>query len=262
MVGFANITAREMLDHLFLTYGNITAVDLENNFEQMRKACDPQQPVETLFKQIQDFADFLEAGEVLTGHPQHINVGYDKIFVTGNFMSACRRWNEKDTADKTWSNFKVHFAAAHRQHKQIQGGSADNSGYHAANADVGQTEDQLAEAIIGALANLATATATERSIVTTLTEANSRLAKQLEYISNELKDIKALLKKERAYRKGKRTFNPSPDNYCWTHGYKVANSHTGLSCNYPKHGHKREPLRQTTWEAAKQTENDVQGRYL
>jgi hypothetical protein len=32
MVGFANITSREMLDHLFLTYGNITAVDLEKQF--------------------------------------------------------------------------------------------------------------------------------------------------------------------------------------------------------------------------------------
>jgi hypothetical protein len=28
MVGYANISAREMLDHLFETYGNITAVDL------------------------------------------------------------------------------------------------------------------------------------------------------------------------------------------------------------------------------------------
>jgi hypothetical protein len=36
MVGFANITAWEILDHLFMTYVNITAVDLENNFEQMR----------------------------------------------------------------------------------------------------------------------------------------------------------------------------------------------------------------------------------
>jgi hypothetical protein len=52
MVGFANITAREILDHLFMTYGNITAVDLENNFEQMRHAWDPQQPVESLVKQI------------------------------------------------------------------------------------------------------------------------------------------------------------------------------------------------------------------
>jgi hypothetical protein len=31
IAGFANITAREMLDHLFLTYGNITVVDLKTN---------------------------------------------------------------------------------------------------------------------------------------------------------------------------------------------------------------------------------------
>jgi hypothetical protein len=50
MVGYTNISARDMLDHLFETDGNITAVDLEINFEHMRRAWDPQQPVETLFK--------------------------------------------------------------------------------------------------------------------------------------------------------------------------------------------------------------------
>jgi hypothetical protein len=74
MVGYANISARGMLDHLFQTYGNITAVDLKINFEHMRRAWDPQQPVETLFKQIQDCADNSEAGGVLIGHPQQINV--------------------------------------------------------------------------------------------------------------------------------------------------------------------------------------------
>jgi hypothetical protein len=58
MVGFANISARDMLDHLFGTYGNITAVDLEVNFEHMRRAWNPQQPVESLFKKIQDCADY------------------------------------------------------------------------------------------------------------------------------------------------------------------------------------------------------------
>jgi hypothetical protein len=42
MVGYAKISARGMLDHLFETYGNITAVDLEINFENMRRAWDPQ----------------------------------------------------------------------------------------------------------------------------------------------------------------------------------------------------------------------------
>jgi hypothetical protein len=124
MVGYVNISPRDMLDHLFETYMNITAVDLEINFEHMRRAWDPQQPVESLFKQIQDCADYSEAGGVLIGHPQQINVGYAKIFATGHFISACRRWNEKATGKKTWTHFKSHFAAAHRQHKQMQGESA------------------------------------------------------------------------------------------------------------------------------------------
>jgi hypothetical protein len=136
ILGYANILARDMLDHLFGTYGNITAVDLEINFEHMRRAWDPQQPVESLFKQIQDFADYSEAGGSLIGHPQQINVGYAKIFATGHFMSACSWWNEKHTIEKTWTQFKSHFAVAHHQHKQMQGESAAIAGYHSANAAV------------------------------------------------------------------------------------------------------------------------------
>jgi hypothetical protein len=107
MVGFAKITAWEMLDHLFLTYGNITAMDLENNFEKMQRAWDPQQPVESLFKQIQDCAAYSEAGGVIIGHPQQINVGHAKIFSTGYFTSACRRWNENPTLRKLGHNSKL-----------------------------------------------------------------------------------------------------------------------------------------------------------
>jgi hypothetical protein len=110
-----------MLDHSFIAYGNTTAVDSQNNFEQMRKAWDPQQPVETLFKQIEDCAELSEAGGVSIVHPQQINVSHAKIFATYHFMSTCCRWNEKNATDKTWANFKAHFAAAHRQHKQMQG---------------------------------------------------------------------------------------------------------------------------------------------
>jgi hypothetical protein len=41
MVVYANISARDMLDHLFESYGNITSVNLEINFEHMRCAWDP-----------------------------------------------------------------------------------------------------------------------------------------------------------------------------------------------------------------------------
>jgi hypothetical protein len=229
-----------MLDHLLETYCNITAVDLEINFEHMRRAWDPQQPVESLFKQIQDCGDFSEAGDVLVGQPQQINVGYAQIFATGHFMSACRRWNEKHAIEKTWTQFKSHFAAAHCQRKQMQGESADTAGYHSANAAVSHNEDQMSEATIGALSNLATATAADRVVVAALTQANARLAKQLEDNSNELRELKALLKKERIENHDQRSFNPSPNNYCWTHGYKAGSTHTSLTCKLPKPSHKKE----------------------
>jgi hypothetical protein len=243
MVGDANISASNMLDHLFKTYGNITAVDLEINFEHMRRAWDPQQPVESLFKQIQDFADYSEAGGVLIGHPQEINIGYAKIFASGHFMSAFCRWNENQAIKKTWTQFKSHFAAAHRQHKQMQGESSATAGYHSANAAVTHNEDQMAEATIGALSYLATATAADRGVVAALTQVNARLVKQLEDSSNELRELKALIKKERTEKRVQRSFNPSSSNYCWTHGYKAGNTHTSLTCKLPRPGHKKEATR-------------------
>jgi hypothetical protein len=101
-------------------------------------------------------------------------------------MSACSRWNEKPAAGKTWTHFKYHFAAAHSQHKQMQVENAANAGYHLVNAVMTQNEDQMAEATIGALTNLATATAADRGVVAALTQANSRLVKQLKENASEL----------------------------------------------------------------------------
>jgi hypothetical protein len=53
----------------------------------------------------------------------------------------------------------------------------------------------MAEATIGSLANLSTATAADRGVVATLTVANACLAKQLEENSTELRELKDLLKK-------------------------------------------------------------------
>jgi hypothetical protein len=194
----------------------------------------------TLFKQIQDCADYSEAGVSSLVTRKISTLGTQKYLQQA---SACRRWNEKPTAEKTWTQFKSHFAAPHCQHKQMQGESAATAGYHSANATVTQNEDHMAEADIGALANLATATAAYRGVVAALTQANSRLAKQLEEISSELRELKALLNQERREKQGPRSLNPSASNYCWKHGYKVGLTHTSLTCNTPTHSHKTEATR-------------------
>jgi hypothetical protein len=198
-----------MLDHLFETYGSITAVDLEINFEHMRQAWDPQQPVEMLFKHIQDCAGYSEAVGVPIGPSQQINIGYANIIAAGHFMSACRRWNEKPATDKAWTHFKSHFAAAHRQHKQMQGETAASIGYHSASASITQNEEQRTVATIGALTNLATATTADRGVVAALTQANSRLVKQLKETASELRELRALFHQERHDKRGPRSFNTS-----------------------------------------------------
>jgi hypothetical protein len=137
-----------------------------------------------------------------------------KIFATGHFMSACRRWNEKLATEKTRTHFKSHLAAAHRQQKQMQGGTAAHDGFHSDNAAMTQNEDQMAEATIGALANLATATAADKGVVAALTQANSRLVKQLEEATSELRELKASFHQERREKRGPGSFNASASNYC------------------------------------------------
>jgi hypothetical protein len=94
---------------------------------------------------------------------------------------------------KNLTQFKSHFAAAHSQHKQMQGESAATAGNHSSNAAVTQNEDQMAEDTIGALSNLATTTAADRGVVAALTQTNPHLAKQLEDNYTELRELKALL---------------------------------------------------------------------
>jgi putative hemolysin len=104
-------------------------------------------------------------------------------------------------------------------------------------------EDQMAEATIGALANLATATAADRGVVAALTQSNSRLVKQLEETTSELRELKAMFHQERRDKRGQRSVNASASNYCCNHGYKVGKTHTSLTCNTRNPGHKAEATR-------------------
>jgi hypothetical protein len=69
-----------------------------------------------------------------------------------------------------------------------------------------------------------------------------------------LKEVNAFLKKERAERANsgkserppRRNFTPSSDNYLWSHGYKVAHTHTSQTCMYTKDGHHREATNTNT----------------
>jgi hypothetical protein len=201
-----------MLDHLLETYANINAVDLEITFENMRRAWDPKHPVDSLFNQTQDCADYSEAGGALICHPYQINAGYAKIFATGHFMSACRRWNEKHTIEKKLDPLQISLCSRLSSTEEDLGRIPCQGGLPLRKYDVSQNGDHMGESTIGALANLETAATAYRGVVAALTQANARLAKHLEENSNKLRELKALLNQELSAKRGQRSFNPSYTN--------------------------------------------------
>jgi flagellar biosynthesis/type III secretory pathway protein FliH len=78
-----------------------------------------------------------------------------------------------------WAQFKIDFATAHREF-WITNQTAQQSGFHSANMMIEQGRDESMQDTVDAIAQLATATASDRGTVATLTTTNAKLANQLE----------------------------------------------------------------------------------
>jgi hypothetical protein len=170
-----------------------------------------------------------------------VNVAYTLIFNTGLFPDACRAWQSRAISGKTWAQFKIDFATAHREFR-LTNQTAHQSGFHSANMMIKKGHDESIHDTVDALAQLVTATVSDRGTVATLTTTNDKLANQLEaahaliaQLKNEIATLKGKIKSSwQGQRPGKTTNN---DSYCWSHGYQVAKSHTSATCNMKKSGH-------------------------
>jgi hypothetical protein len=105
-----------------------------------------------------------------------------------------------------------------------------------------QGRDESMQDTVDAIAQLATATASDWGTVATLTTTNAKLANQLEaahaliaQLKIEIATLKNNIKPAWQGQGPLKTTNN--DSYCWSHGYQVAKSHTSATCNMKKSGH-------------------------
>jgi hypothetical protein len=103
VVGYANCTSLDLLTHLLTFYTMIAPTELTQNYEHLNTPYDPNQPIETLFQQIQDARAFAVAGGKPYGNAMIVNVAYTLIFNTGLFPDACRAWQSRAISGKTWA---------------------------------------------------------------------------------------------------------------------------------------------------------------
>jgi hypothetical protein len=140
IVGYTNCTSLQLLTHLLTYYAMIAPTELTQKYERLNTPYDPNQPIETLFQQIQDARAFAVVGGQPYGAAMIVNVAYTLIFNTGLFPDACRAWKSRAIAGKTWAQFKLNFATAHREFR-LTNQTAQHSGFHRANMMIEQGRD-------------------------------------------------------------------------------------------------------------------------
>jgi hypothetical protein len=172
-----------------------------------------------------------------------INVAYTIVFNTGLYPDACRAWQSRAIAAKIWTQFKIDFATAHREFR-LTNRTAQQSGFHSANMMIEQGRYGSMQDTAEAIAQLATARASDRDTVATLTTTNVKLATQLEAVhaliaplKREITTLKIKIKIKPVWKGQRPTRTKSNDSYCWSHGYQVAKSHTSATCNVRRAGH-------------------------
>jgi hypothetical protein len=155
IVCYANCTSLQLLTHLLTYYAMIAPTELTQNYERLNALYDTNQPIQTLFQKIQDAQAFAVAGGQPYGNAMIVNVAYMLIFNTGLFPDACRAWQSRAIAGKTWAQFKIDFATAHREFR-LTNQTAQQSGFHSANMMIEQGRDESMQDTAEAIDQLVT----------------------------------------------------------------------------------------------------------
>jgi hypothetical protein len=180
LLQYANRSALEILVHLKQTYGFINPTQLAENYNKMTAPINFQDPIETLFKKIEDGVRYANAGAQPYMEAKYVSIAFLLILNTGEIPDACRDWQRRTTMNQTWAEFRREFARAQRE-ERIMSSTSSGVGYHTANmAEYYEHTPVPADAeFVTAMANLATATSADRETVATLTRSIATLTDQL-----------------------------------------------------------------------------------
>jgi hypothetical protein len=119
LLKYANRSALEILMHLKQTYGFINPTQLTENYNKMTAPINFKDPIETLFKQIEDGVHYANAGAQPYMKAQYVNIAFLLFLNTGAIPDACRDWQRRTPMNQTWEEFRREFARAQREQRII-----------------------------------------------------------------------------------------------------------------------------------------------
>ena len=117
VVGFANTSTLQLLQHLDTTYGTITADDLDRNLEDLHRTWNTDQPIEDLWKQLRASMLFASTIDTIT-EASAVRAAIQNLDKTGVFIDAIKDWRKLPIAQHTITQMKTHFNQADKERQR------------------------------------------------------------------------------------------------------------------------------------------------
>ena len=189
-LGYGGKALFEYIEHLYWTYGKITALDMSEKNLNMRKIYDPSQPISELFKQIGDGQMIAHAGLSPYSVPQLVQIGEAKILQSGTYKVEFNDWNRIPAMGCTFLRFQTYcsdnYAAQNNHLRYTEQAHRYHSG-NSATTNAGETEEpqeQFREA--GAFVDFLNASAADRSAFEKKSQTNTVMSHQLNDQAQEI----------------------------------------------------------------------------
>ena len=113
---YVGITCLTLFTHLHIEYGRLTSQNIDDIDKRMKISITGETEFETFIKQIGYGKEAVALQNPYTT-TQIVTIVENLVEGTVFYTMDCREWNRKDTTQKTWINFKVHFSRAFREHR-------------------------------------------------------------------------------------------------------------------------------------------------
>ena len=126
------------------------------NDKRSRKAYAPTDPIEVVWRQIDDKVAYGDPGSTPYSTKQVVDNAYQLVFNKGIFAADFWEWNKRAAVDKTLPHLKVFFAATHREWRlSIKNETGEPYGA-AHNATTNPDDRYLRQETVDAIAKLVT----------------------------------------------------------------------------------------------------------
>jgi hypothetical protein len=134
LFGFADVTVDQFITHLKDTYGFLDADTLQSNRDKLKTQWNPDEPFENFWSHIIEVRAVATSGNHPISDFETMSLAQTALRQAGVYEHAISQWYDKLEADKTWTNFILHFN--HHEKKRKESLTAQNAGFHGANGAI------------------------------------------------------------------------------------------------------------------------------